>query len=502
MRRTLSILLACMMLLSICVFAEGTNAAAPQTIEDKLTATIPLLDAFAQTMNVTEDEDEAFRVLYDPADTEFVREVLWRLGANWGAKLTDQVTASAFAVQAPAAVMDDMAHAAFGDQAVLDDLKAAPDSEQAGIMDYDQASDSWTLWPAEPAPETTVVEAYVEQDDEVLARFAQYGADNVRQGGLVAVLHPNEAEDASLFPYYVFMVLDEDVLMLAPERTVTCSLRYPVDQAAQPAAQPTAQPTAAPTAQAEYHDLGSGSRGDEVRRLQQRLNDLGYNCGRVDGIYGSGTARAVRYLQNALSVNETGKASASLQQVLFSNNAPKYQRYVTLSSGSSGIRVEKLQDRLRDLGYLAQPIDGSFGGRTKEAVRLFQRSAGLSVDGVAGSATLQALESSKAPKCKSFIELHKGDTGIRVEELQRELKSGYGLFDGNVNGSYGDKTVKAVKAFLELIGEKGDGKVATVEIIGRIFAHDVPTPSPTATVTPEPTPTAMPTEGPTDEPVV
>lgn len=62
-----------------------------------------------------------------------------------------------------------------------------------------------------------------------------------------------------------------------------------------------------------------------------------------------------------------------------------------LSSGDSGDYVSDLQRMLVAHGYdLA--VDGDFGPNTEDAVRAFQRDAGLTVDGVAGPATYTALE--------------------------------------------------------------------------------------------------------------
>src|SRR5690606_17765463 len=43
--------------------------------------------------------------------------------------------------------------------------------------------------------------------------------------------------------------------------------------------------------------LRKGSRGTEVKKLQEQLNKLGYNCGKVDGIFGSRTESAVKAFQ-------------------------------------------------------------------------------------------------------------------------------------------------------------------------------------------------------------
>ncbi|MFY9297162.1 MAG: peptidoglycan-binding domain-containing protein [Caldicoprobacterales bacterium] len=39
--------------------------------------------------------------------------------------------------------------------------------------------------------------------------------------------------------------------------------------------------------------LKKGSRGTEVKKLQEQLNKLGYNCGKADGIFGDKTYHAV-----------------------------------------------------------------------------------------------------------------------------------------------------------------------------------------------------------------
>jgi len=56
-----------------------------------------------------------------------------------------------------------------------------------------------------------------------------------------------------------------------------------------------------------------------------------------------------------------------------------------LKNGSQGERVEKLQARLQELGYYNGLVDGDFGDLTEKAFKLFQKQAGLYVDGIAGS---------------------------------------------------------------------------------------------------------------------
>ena len=59
--------------------------------------------------------------------------------------------------------------------------------------------------------------------------------------------------------------------------------------------------------------------------------------------------------------------------------------------GSSGDTVREIQTRLKNWGYYSGAVDGVYGSGTEEAVRLFQRKNGLSVDGQVGDQTLAAL---------------------------------------------------------------------------------------------------------------
>ncbi|NLL46444.1 MAG: spore cortex-lytic enzyme [Clostridiales bacterium] len=59
--------------------------------------------------------------------------------------------------------------------------------------------------------------------------------------------------------------------------------------------------------------------------------------------------------------------------------------------GSSGSVVRQIQTRLKNWGYYNGSVDGIFGSRTAAAVRYFQRSNGLAVDGICGPQTLRAL---------------------------------------------------------------------------------------------------------------
>lgn len=56
--------------------------------------------------------------------------------------------------------------------------------------------------------------------------------------------------------------------------------------------------------------------------------------------------------------------------------------------GSTGSEVTRIQQELKNLRFYNGDIDGIYGSRTRDAVTAFQRSVGLTPDGIAGSKTL------------------------------------------------------------------------------------------------------------------
>ena len=59
--------------------------------------------------------------------------------------------------------------------------------------------------------------------------------------------------------------------------------------------------------------------------------------------------------------------------------------------GSRGEQVRRVQQKLRQWGYYDGDVDGVFGQETYDAVVYFQKKNDLKPDGVAGSATLEAM---------------------------------------------------------------------------------------------------------------
>ena len=96
---------------------------------------------------------------------------------------------------------------------------------------------------------------------------------------------------------------------------------------------------------------------DWVRRLQQECNNQGFSKQAVDGIPGQATLAGCP----------------------------------TVRKGAQGNITKLLQERLVTLGYNTNGVDGIFGNGTKNAVIAFQKSKGLSADGIVGANTWRKL---------------------------------------------------------------------------------------------------------------
>ena len=237
----------------------------------------------------------------------------------------------------------------------------------------------------------------------------------------------------------------------------------------------TPRPTATPNLSRDYY-LKVGLTGKRVTTLQNRLIELGWMDGKADGTFGGATEAAVKAFQKKTSgLWDDGIAGPDTLKALYSSSAAKSSSPVssigkTLESGSTGDAVRALQKRLKTLGYLSGSVDGSFGAATEAAVKAFQSNNGLSADGKAGTATLNALYSSDAVTASgsssggsssgsssSSVTLEEGSTGTAVKQLQQKLKN-LGYYSGSVDGNYGSGTVAAVRAFQQANNLTVDGK--------------------------------------------
>ncbi len=182
-------------------------------------------------------------------------------------------------------------------------------------------------------------------------------------------------------------------------------------------------------------------------------------------------------------------ASAFAVILLVANSA-----LALMQVGDTGSQVERLQRRLQELGYFDGPITGYYGELTADAVQEFQRSNGLSVDGIVGPQTENALQlpsssgfsqsSSTLPSVPTTQDratapdsefarnnqrfpqtnrsqdfpIQRGDIGDRVVQLQQQLQT-LGYYDGFINGIFDARVEDAVEAFQQDKNLSDTGKV-------------------------------------------
>lgn len=160
--------------------------------------------------------------------------------------------------------------------------------------------------------------------------------------------------------------------------------------------------------------LRRGYTGDDVITVQQRLKELGYYTGSIDGVYGSGSIAAATAFQKNNGLKVDGLTGQSTYAALFSSSAvaagssgssssgssSSSGAYVKLKSGDKGTEVKKLQQALKDLGYNVS-ADGTYGPITVAAVTAFQKLNGLDDDGIAGAKTQTVLYSGNAKRYDS-----------------------------------------------------------------------------------------------------
>ena len=262
--------------------------------------------------------------------------------------------------------------------------------------------------------------------------------------------------------------LEQDGILGPITRTVLYGVNaiYAVPTAI-PVSTPT--PTTTPLTPENVIVIRAGSMGEVVRRLQARLQELGYYTSRLDGVYLTDDIEAVRAFQSANGLKVDGKAGYETQTALYSDSAIRGNAnnttdtsgtlVNTLRYGSEGNEVTTLQNRLIALGYLAGSADGKFGRDTKSAVIAFQKANGLSADGVVGTDTSTKLYASNVVSntVSSTQTLRVGAVSDAVRDMQNRLITlGY-LENGEADGKFGVKTSLALIEFQKANGLSADG---------------------------------------------
>ena len=238
--------------------------------------------------------------------------------------------------------------------------------------------------------------------------------------------------------------------------------------------------------------LRQGSTGAAVEQLQFWLNTLAqYESNlpsvAVDGIFGSGTAAAVRAFQRRYGLIVDGVVGHTTWEQLYDefrsiqsdNGTPNAYPGTPLRKGASGQNVRLVQFWLKIARTVyaslhSLTVDGRFGASTEAAVRKFQSYFGLTSDGVVGRTTWNKLYEVYNDIANKLLSpslrtgeypgvLRNGSSGTAVRELQLYLYllSAYesSIPSVSIDGRFGASTEAAVRAYQRFAGLTVDGVV-------------------------------------------
>lgn len=180
--------------------------------------------------------------------------------------------------------------------------------------------------------------------------------------------------------------------------------------------QPTPTPTAAPTDTPKPEDLSDMAEtntdnvfvrvsGSASAKQVTKIYKKGTIVTWVDGV----TVQSDGYTWYSVKLQSsaTGYIRGDLLRIYTKTEKEEYEKinnpgsggnggqqeasYETLRKGSTGDAVKALQTKLKEKGFFSGTISGTYGTDTVDAVKAFQKSKGLTVDGVAGPATQHTL---------------------------------------------------------------------------------------------------------------
>ena len=117
-----------------------------------------------------------------------------------------------------------------------------------------------------------------------------------------------------------------------------------------------------------------GDCDKHVSDMQQRLMLLGYlPSDEPSDVFNKPLEQAVKLFQRANHLAQSGEADETLLRLLYSDAPAEY----VIEYGNVGNDVRMLQERLMQLGYYSEKINGYFGTATRTAVEQFRLSNNL-----------------------------------------------------------------------------------------------------------------------------
>lgn len=102
--------------------------------------------------------------------------------------------------------------------------------------------------------------------------------------------------------------------------------------------------------------------------------------------------------------------------------ADSLMEVAAVRKGDSGSKVKEIQRKLNELGFSVGNVDGIFGSKTLAAVKNFQKSRGLTVDGIVGTNTAKALGISLSSGSSGNSNYSGGDIYLLAKTIHAEAR--------------------------------------------------------------------------------
>lgn len=163
----------------------------------------------------------------------------------------------------------------------------------------------------------------------------------------------------------------------------------------------------------EYRLLQTGSYGNDVVAVKERLRTLGYFTGsNFNNRYTDDTADRVRRYQKDQGLPQTGILTPAIQSLLFTGELGSEEAfpYRIIDESASGDDVLRLKEKLKALGFFdAKAETGNYNATLAEAIKAYQQTIGQTPNGIANEELQQILFGSAEQA--SFSVLSAGASG-------------------------------------------------------------------------------------------
>ena len=173
---------------------------------------------------------------------------------------------------------------------------------------------------------------------------------------------------------------------------------------------------------------------EQVKQVQAALNAAGYNAGPPDGALGPKSRAAIARYQSDNALPATGGIDAGLLASLGIDTGDGGS-----ANASTASTIRETQQQLRAHGYTAAGTSGTLDSATRDAIRAYQRDAGLDVTGEVSPELLAHLRQSDIRYGDD------ADTELALEIEQQLQQHGYAV--GAVDGVVDAGTREAIRAY-------------------------------------------------------